>query len=218
MLHGPGLFFLDDRHGGEKERQDHDQHGDDPGHEEILAFEVGVVPGPDAPVDLSVFDLPGIEFLHEFLIQPVQHELRVGDPHGGDIAHAAVHEDLDCRRLPLSDPLAEIRPNLDGEIHLSLEEETLEVPGIRGVAGDPEHRAPLQGVSQLPALLRVGLVEQRHLDVSDVGANDVPEDEDHDERGDNEYGPVLRIPEELDEFLSHEFPDPQPRHFTCPPV
>ena len=47
LLHGARLLFLDDGHGGEKQREQHDQKGNDAGDEEMLTVQVGIVPGPD---------------------------------------------------------------------------------------------------------------------------------------------------------------------------
>ena len=187
-----------------------------PGDEEIPALQVRIVPRAHPRVDPAVVDPLGNKLPDEFLVQFLEDLHRVGDPHPGQVAHAPVGQHLHGRRLALADALAEVGTDLDGDVHLSAQQKLLQLPGIVHLVSDPEDGAPLEGIADEPALLGPRLVEEAHLDVAHVRGDDVAEDEKLDERHDDQNGPVLPVPEELDELLSHDFADPDPVHSIAP--
>ncbi len=212
LLHRPRLPFLDDCNRGQEQRDQHDDEGDDPRDEEVLAVEVRIVPGPDPGVDLPVLEVAAVKFAEQLLVQPVEDHHCVGDPDGGHVAHAAVGEDLDGGRLSPADPAAEIGRNLDSEVGLPGKEELLHPAGIGQPVGDPEDPARGEGVGQKPALPGLRLVDQRDTDVFDIVVDHVAEDKKLDERRHHQDDAVLPVAEELDEFLADHFPDSEPAH------
>src|SRR5690606_28558082 len=92
------------------------------------------------------------------------------------------------------------------------QQQLLELPGLVHAVRDPEDGAPFEGLAHEPALPRAGLVENPHLDVPHVRGDHVAEDQELDERHDDEDGPVLPVPEELDELLADDLADAHPVH------
>jgi hypothetical protein len=85
------------------------------------------------------------------------------------------------------------------------------------VMGDPESPVGVDGIDQPAALRGAGLIEESDPDVPHIGGDHVAENNQLDKRGNDQQGPVLFIPEKLDEFLSYEFTNPQPTHIKALP-
>ena len=145
-----------------------------------------------------------------------RHDVR--NPDRRHVAHRAVGEDLDLRRLSPADLLGEIGADLEGDIRLSLEERLLHLTGIINDVPYLKQAVGAEGVHDRPAFGGPGLIEEDDADGLDVEIHDIAEDQDLNQRRHDENGAVPPVPEELDEFLAHQFPDPQPTHPTFPPV
>ena len=75
----------------------------------------------------------------------------------------------------------------------------------------------LEGVDQHPAFPGAGLIQQDHPDVPDIVVDHIAKDQELNEGRNDQDGPVLFIPEKLDEFLPHQLADPEPVHLRAPP-
>jgi len=119
LFHRSRLLFLDNGDRGQKQRDQHDDKGDNPGNKEVLAVKVRIVPGPDSPVDFPVIHLERVQLPQQIPIQFFKNHHGIGHPDRGHIAHAAVGKDLDFGRFALFDLPAQIGCDLDSEINLS---------------------------------------------------------------------------------------------------
>ncbi|VBB43798.1 hypothetical protein TRIP_B320016 [uncultured Desulfatiglans sp.] len=216
LLHRAGLPLADDGHRGEKQGQEHDQKGHDAGHIEVLAVEVRVVPGADAPVDPAVFEVLGVELPDEAVVQPLEGGEGVGDAHRGHVAHAAVDEDLHIGRPARAERRAEIRRDDHRHVDAPFEQGLLKSPGVLREEEDAEGLVGIVGILQHAAFDGAALVDQGEADIPDVRADDVAEEDQLHEGRDDQQRPVLAVPKQLDEFLPDEFPDPQSLHVQSP--
>ena len=134
---------------------------------------------------------PRLKLPQQLGVEGVEHVYAVGDPDGCHVAHAAVGQDLHLGRLALADAGAEIRRDLQTDVHLALQQQAVQVFRVLEDVGDPEGGVAVEGIQEPPAVRRVRLVDDRNRDVTHVGGDHVAEEDQLDQGRDDQHRPVL---------------------------
>ena len=210
LLHRADLLLAHDAHRGEQHRHDHEDHGEDGGHVEPAALQVGVVEDARDERDRARARAAGQRAQPRLqrLRAHVAHErarVAEGDVRGGGVG--AVDDELHGRRPAAGQRGAEALADHEAELGLRRDEPAVDLVGAV-VGGDDLEVARLQEPAHEVAARRAAvLVDEHGRHVRDVRVHREAEDDDLHDRRDEDDGDHLPVAPDLQELLHDDAPE-----------
>ena len=144
-----------------------------------------------------------MKFPNYLIVELLQNSKHIGYPHSRHIAHAAVRQNLHFGSLPLADFRAEIRRNFNPQVDFTRQQQLIHINGFFDNFGNSKGFVSANGVNQHPTFRRAAEIQQTNGNVADIGCHHIAKQNKLHQRSNNQQRPVLFIPKELNEFLSH---------------